>query len=454
MDLRKSIFNVLCANIVQLIASIIVTFFVPKIVSIDNYSMLKTYTLYTGYAALFSMGFYDGVYLKYGGADKESLNKTLINTEHIVFIMSQFAWSVLWTAVGIYINDKITVFFAITLFPANLFTFYKRIYLATGVFDRYKNGIMIYSISYMLLNCLFSVALKVDNVLPYYLCTISANLLSVIYHFICFKIDFGITFRLSESIIRTLKSNIKLGWMILLGNLAVNTIYSIDRWFVKIAYSNTDFAYYSFAVSMLNIIMVLIQSVGLSLYNYLTRRHNREQLKFINSVLLAIGTIASAGYFVLYYIITYFLPEYVSSLNIISISFAAYPYMIVINSVYLNLYKADKNNKGYIRSVAFMIITSCISNTIALLFRESVVPISFATTVSFILWYLVCSKDYRVRVNNEYLYLFVMIVAFFLSTFVHKKFLGLLAYSSAWAISTFIFFNRNNIRIREVMKYI
>ena len=65
--MKKGLINVMMANIICLIINLLTNFLVPKYVSIESYGMIKTYALYLTYAGFFSMGYNDGMYLKYGG---------------------------------------------------------------------------------------------------------------------------------------------------------------------------------------------------------------------------------------------------------------------------------------------------------------------------------------------------------------------------------------------------
>lgn len=450
MSLKKSIFKVFTANFVQLITSVVTAFVVPFVVSVENYSQIKTYMLYSNYVALFSMGFYEGIYIKYGGKEKCTLDNSVVKSEHSTFFIFQIFIMMLWILISILNVNVFLLLFALTILPVNLFTYYKRLHLATGDFERYRTGMLIYSVSYLALNCLLAAILRVDAAVPYCICIISANILAALYNiFVFFKSFRSKSLKLFD--LQLMKTEIKMGWLILLGNLIVNIIYSVDRWFVKFAFTNKDFSYYSFAVSMLNIVMVLIQAVGLSLYNYLAKEKKDEEIKTVAFFLLGIGTLASSGYYLLHYVVGIFLNKYIPSLNIIAVSFAAYPYMILINSIYLNLYKTNKKDAAYIRSVLFMIIVSCILNCLALVFRSSTVPIAIATTVSFIIWYLLCQKDFGWKYKNkgEATYLLIMMTSFFVTNIISVKIISFLIYVSIWFVVTYIFARNARIKIKK-----
>lgn len=74
-SLKKGIFYVFLANVINLIFNLITNFVLPKKLSIGSYADIKTYQLYVSYAGLFHFGFVDGMYIKYGGKNINSIDK-------------------------------------------------------------------------------------------------------------------------------------------------------------------------------------------------------------------------------------------------------------------------------------------------------------------------------------------------------------------------------------------
>lgn len=446
--MKRQIFQVLTANIVELIIGIVVTFFVPLTVSIANYSEIKTYTLYVGYIGLLSLGFYDGIYIKYGGRTLKHLNSANVRKEQKTFLLLEIFLSLITLCIGLISKNILLIIFSISILPINLFTYFKRLYQSIGEFKFYRNGMLVYSLSYMILNVILAVILRVDSVLPYCLSSVFSSIFACIYS----QIVYSKVFKLTDKTICSKPHFLNIvnkGYLILLGNLAVSTIYSLDRWFVKILYNTADFAYYSFAVSLLNIVMVLIQSVAITLYNYFAANRDMKKAKDTNSLIICLGGLASAGYFFINIIITTFITNYVSSLEIIAISFASYPYMIAINSVFLNLYKAEKRDKDYMKSIIFMLSVSITLNILSMIFNK-VYAIAYATTFSFMIWYYFCQKDFKNKLKSSYenVYLFILFITFIISTHCFNNLVGLIIYLLVWLFITIIYLKKNKIRIQ------
>ena len=401
----KNIINVLTANVAELIVGILASFMIPMVVSIGSYAQIKTYSLYISYIGILSLGYYDGLYMRYGGVDFKSIDKQKLNSEIVGFFVMQFAITMVFATIGLILGDTVILLFSISIIPVNVFTCFKRVYQATGIFSYYKKSMLVYSLLNMLFTIYLVVIVRNGNYILYFMITIVASVFAVIYNFYIFYFRLNANSRVTINS-RLYTRNIRSGYLILVGNLAVNAIYGIDRWFAKIFFSNTEFAYYSFAVSMLNIIMVLIQSVGLTFYNYLSKTKDKGTINEIKNILIFLGVLSSGTYFGIAIIVNKFIGTYSNSLGIISISFAAYPFIIVINTIFLNWYKADKKNGKYLTSVLFMVILSMILDY---LFSRSgkLSSIAIATFVSFVLWYIYCEYDaLRMKIKlKEVLYL-------------------------------------------------
>lgn len=79
-SLKKGLFYVLLANIINLGFNLITNFVLPKKLSVDSYAIIKTFQLYVSYVGLFHFGFVDGMYLKYGGKSVREISHKDLQT--------------------------------------------------------------------------------------------------------------------------------------------------------------------------------------------------------------------------------------------------------------------------------------------------------------------------------------------------------------------------------------
>ncbi|EJT5919235.1 capsular biosynthesis protein [Clostridium perfringens] len=445
MSLKSSILRIFSANFLTMISGIIIGFVVPAVLSVDSYAYLKTYTFYLSYIGLLHLGFIDGMYIKYGGKELEFLDKREFKLEHRVFVIMQSIITIFFIMLALYKNDIIIFLFALSIVPINTVSFYKLFYQSIGEFKKYANISYVYTLIYLMTNVLLAIVFRSKNYIGYCITSILSNGIVFLYLEYKFVIEFT---KIKVKYDRKVWNNIKIGFFILLGNLSVVMFYAIDRWFIKLFYTVNDFAYYSFAISMLNIINVLVGAISVTFYNYLAKDENEEKVKKLKRYFIILGAFASLGYFALAGIVNIILKKYMLSLNIIAISFAAYPYMIVINALYVNLYKARKNEKKYLKVVLLMVIISTIYNTIAMLLSKNSVAIAIATTLSFITWYIYSSRDFKYlkSTRKESIYLFINLIGFLLASNFLNWFLGGVTYFIIFLISTWFIFKEDVIQ--------
>ena len=122
--MRRGLLNVMIANLIGLVISVVTNFLIPKYVSVDSYSLIKTYALYLTYAGFFSIGYNDGMYLKYGGKKLDEINKkeladNFLNYSILIILMQLFV-----LVIGLLLNDNIVIAFSLllsllsTIYPA------------------------------------------------------------------------------------------------------------------------------------------------------------------------------------------------------------------------------------------------------------------------------------------------------------------------------------------------
>lgn len=439
MSLKNSIIRVFSANFIKMISSILISFLLPMVLSIQSYSDFKTYTFYISYISFFSLGFLDGMYIKYGGKELNDIDLGVFKLEHTIYIFIQVIFSFIFFVCAFISKNIIIFFMALTIVPANTIGFFQINYQAMGEFKKYSKITHLYNFIYLILNILLVLVFRNGNYIYYCLANIVTNLiLFILLEINIYKLFRKVKLRYNSEI----WNNIKIGLFILIGNLSVMFFYGIDRWFIKIFYNANDFAYYSFALSMLSVVNVLVSAVSITFYNYIAKYEDKENIKKIKKYLIILGAFSSAGYFAFSAIINIFLEKYIPSLDIISVSFSAYPYMIVINAIFINLYKARKDEKRYLKVVLMMVGVSIIYNLLAIMLSNNPVSIAVATTASFITWYIYSAKDFDyLKCNkNEIMFLIINLFSFIICAHYLNWIIGGTIYLTIIIITCLVFF--------------
>lgn len=427
MNIGKNIIRVFCANFFQLISSVVVNFFVPAVLSIDDYAVLRTYMLINTYVGFTHFGFIDGMYIKYGGLGAGDVCKEEIKAEHHVFVCEQLLLAFGCAIAGICFGQTIWLLVGIGLLPINCYSFHRMFFQATGQFDKYSKVSYVYTVVYLVLNAVLAILFKCEKPWLYCAAIVVAYLLA---SFIG-EIDFGRQIRKVKACYnKALLNNVKVGIFILLGNLAVQMFYAIDQWFVKGTMQDTQFAYYSFAVSLINMVNVLISAITVTFYNFLAQKPEHKKVANIKTLLILFGTAISTAYFILVPIISYILPKYIPALEIIAITFSTFPYIIIINALFVNLYKVEKKEKLYMKQVVAMLGVAAALNLIAVITVNTMQAIALATTASFVIWFYYAMRHFSfLRASKrEFIYLSFALIWFLVCSHLFAWYIGGILY--------------------------
>ncbi|MCQ2969789.1 MAG: capsular biosynthesis protein [Clostridium sp.] len=450
MSVKKSIARVFSANMLSLFSGLVNGFIIPAVISKSAYADVKTYTFYVSYLGILHLGFVDGMYIKYGGRELDDIDKGEFKAEHNVFIIGQLIISMILLILAINIGDTILFLLAATVIPVNTLQFHQMFYQAVGRFKEYSRNVYIYNGLLVMLNIVLAIIFKEGNFVYYCLAVLLSNIVACIlleYKFIKSVSD------IKPQYTTKILNNIKVGVFILVGNLSVIFFQGIDRWFIKIFFDSNAFADYSYATSMLSIVNTFVSAISVVFYNYLTKWEDESKLKTLKKYFLILGSMASLGYFALAGVVNIIIPKYSTALNIIAISFAAYPYMIVINALYVNLYKARKDQHKYVKIVFGMVVVSTIYNLIAVYVFKTSESIAAATTIAFITWYVYSMRDFKYLKADfkEIIYLSILSVSFLMLSHFTGWLFGGIVYFAILVIMNLLF-SKNEIM--EIVKVV
>lgn len=444
MKLSKGIIQVILANIINLVISIGNGFLLPKFLSVESYAVLKTFLLYTSYIGILHLGYVDGIYIKYGGKTIEAIDAEEFAKEKRILSLFQFGITLPIVLIAFLIGDSNLLFAAISILPINMVFFFKFLYQATGEFKEYRHITNLSSILIFTLNLFFLFIIKTDISLWYIGIQVVISFVVWIYYENRNRIA-GISNKISlkEMWVR-LNENIHLGIIIMLGNFMGIWITSIDRWFVKIFYSVADFAYYSFAVTMLKLINVVVTAFSVTLYNFFCKKLKDEEIAMLRKTVLVVGAAIVAIIFPVEFIIRTYLEKYIYAIPIIKTLFMTQFVLIEVNAVYLNLYKALNFQKKYLKQMLIITITAFFLNGVIGYLWNDVIAYAVATLLTAFIWLILCQIDlpeYKMA-HTEWIYFLFTISICFLSGYINI-WIGMFIYISWVIIGTFLLFSKD-----------
>lgn len=414
-NVKKGI-RLVFVDFLGLLIGILNGFFLPMVFSIEGYALFKAFSLYAAYAVVFSFGLSDGMYLMYGGKNEANMDVSKTKAYYFFLMKLQAIVCVIMFIIAyLLLKDIALIFFGFFIIPLQLIHFFRLYYRALGEFDKYSL-LQSVLVVFELLNTLF-IVFYIKSQDPHLFISIK-----IINHAVVaalFSLLFFWKYRAVPS--AGLKWSdytaiMKPGFAVMMADMVAVLIFSLDRWFVMVLFTDEAFAYYSFAVSILNLFLVFITSVTNIFYSYISKKLGDgifiRQLK--NQVLI-ISSFFPVGFFILRDIIEVYLDKYSQALEILWILILTLPFVSVINVIYINLYKASKCIKAYLKKMIVILIVSFILNAAAYVLFKNTVAIAWATFIAFILWYFYSSGDFPdIKITmSEILYLMVMNISLY-----------------------------------------
>lgn len=430
--LKKGMFNILVANILSLVFNLLTNFVLPKHLSVESYSAIKTFQLYITYIGVLHFGYEDGMYLKYGGKTADEINGKDLQTNLYTLRIFQTAITTLMVIMAIAIKDIVFFAFALAILPVNLVAYFKLLFQAIGEFKKYGRIINVTAIVTFMLNAIALFVIKTDD---YRLFLFGY----VVWDFALWIIlEVYLKNKLSNDKVQNyfsfheLRVNILTGIPLTLGNFSSVMLTSIDRWFVKGLMTTLDFAQYSFAVSTESFINVALTPVTVTLYNYFCKNTDtKEILKIRNCVLIFASYLVSCA-FGAKFIMEHFLDKYMGSCNVMFILFSAQICYVVIKGIYVNIYKAQKRQAEYFRKLIFVVVIGVVLNALFYMLVQCKEAFAWGTVASALIWLILCLRDFpELKMQgNEIIYLILSIVLFVLLGVNMKSIIGFTLYIS------------------------
>lgn len=388
-NLKRGIALVFIANAINLCISLINGFVMPKYLSVESYADIKTYHLYANYIGVLALGYSDGLYLSYGGKKISDIGAKGFNICRSNLVVLQAFMTIAGVLVGMLTGNYILLATATSILPVNLVSAYKNIFQATGEFKSYSRILNYTSILVFVGSMILLFGVRTDNSLLY----IGWNVIVTFVIWILVERKMVVSYhqKIGWALdIKSLIENIKSGIVLMLGNFSSILMTSVDRWFVKALLTVQDFAYYSFVVSVENLIAIFITPVVTTMYNYICVTSDMKAIQRIKRMCLVFSLFLISSAFPAKFILEVYLQRYLASKYVLFILFSTEVFYMLIKGIYVNIYKARKHQATYLKQLIGVIIIGVILNAAFYYFTRCNEGIAFATLISVVIWYIIC----------------------------------------------------------------
>lgn len=436
MKILKNIISVAATNIINFGTSFLINFMLPLILSVVDYGNYRQYILYMSFTYIFNAGFNDGIYIKYGGKEDHELNQKKVHEEHTFVFIFQLLVFGLMLVYSVWQQSIIFGLFSAATFFNAINVYHQNFLQATGKFMVFSRGNILKSLFNILLLLLAIFVFQFDNYVVY----IIIHVLTFVFLFLFYEFYFLRKHGLQLTFNPAGKFDIfRVGVFILIANMSLTFVGNVGSWVVNWRYSIESFAQYSFQNSVLNVILLIVNAVGMVFYNVISKRRDERLLNIIKNASIYLGIGAGLAFFVFKVIIEVFLPDYIVAINLLSITFIAIPYIMLSKILIANLYKTTVSEYKYFMDSIFYAAGSFVLVFVADLIFNNLQIVALATTVCYILWFLYTSRfqfAYLKSSTKEIILLVSHFIVFLFTANYFSTIIGFTLYSVYLLIAT------------------
>lgn len=320
--LAGSVLTAFAAQGVSMLASIAMSLIVPKVLGVTAFGYWQLFIFYSSYSGFFQFGLNDGVYLINGGLTRGEVDKKALNSQFAVCLLMQLVvgLAVSIVALNIAIEEErifILLWFALFTVILDLQGYLGYVFQAMNETKLYSFATM-FERGFFLAAMLFLVLLKVDAFQPYVVLYVAAKGLSLLYCMLHARdiVSSGI-YGLKKTL-RLASASVKVGFSLMLANIADMLILGVARAFVDNAWGIEVFGKVSFSLSMVNFFILFVAQASMVLFPALRRGSDEERRSFYRGI-RDMMEIAFPGIYLLYFpmsaILSLWLPQYADSMR-------------------------------------------------------------------------------------------------------------------------------------------
>lgn len=368
----KNILGAVGANVVRLLISVIMTLLLPKLMGQEQYSYWQLYLFYGTYLAYSSLGWCEGVTLKYGGAHYEELDKPLlIGQVWMLFGYELLFFGGLWLVTSVL---KIQQIKHVLLLLA----------CASAVFDivRYMVQSILHTVNripeyvrIVLLERLFYVGaaaiallLGFDSALALILCEIIARVFSMLYSFWVIRDMVFTRPAPGKALVGEARSEISIGCKLLWALLASQLVIGIIRFAIEQKWGVLQFGQISLTISLSNMIVSCVSAIGVVIFPMI-KRMREDQMERIYTPTRTLLSVGIWGVFLFFgpfkWILSRWLPQYAGALEYLALLFPLCLFesrTAMLTTTYLKAYREEKNIlKANAASVALSVLAAAVT---------------------------------------------------------------------------------------------
>lgn len=349
----KNVIFAVGANMTRIITTLILTLLLPKILSVESYSYWQLYHFYTTYLVYSTLGWTEGLYMKYGGTDYQRLNKKLISSQVWGIAVHEMAFTCVVILICRFLMQNDAMKFGLmvgAVIYMIIHVFLSQIQTVLQASNRISDYARVYSFERILFLGISVICILIGQIgfWVFILAEIISNAVLTVYAlYLCKKVVFVKPVGFNEGF-QEERSLIRIGSSISLASFLGQLIIGIVRFGVEQRYGTVAFGKLSLSFSMANMAVTCITAVSIVIFPAL-KRLDKEKADRLYLPIRRLMTFPLFGILLFYtpvkYILTLWLPEYADSLRYLAVLLPFCIYEVrssVLTCTYLKVWMAQK----------------------------------------------------------------------------------------------------------------
>ena len=453
--LFKNLSYTVLANGTNTLVSMVLVLFVPKVLGVTEYAYWQLYLFYASYVGFFHLGWADGVYLKFGGKEYESLDKQYFNTQFWLLTFAEVILACVICTISLFFvpdGNKREVFFAFGMccvlqIPR---TFLQYVLQTTNRIVNYARNFLLEKFVYAgLVVAALALGFKDFRIL------VGADLFArgltlVLLILECKDIVFKPIRNLGKGMVEAW-DNIGIGIKLMIANIASNLLLGIVRLAIQDHWTVETFGKVSLSITASNLLLTFIGAVSIVIYPML-KNISHEQYADIYSKMRNMLMIPVLGLLIVYYpakeILSWWLPQYAESLRYMALLFPMCVFeskMTMLVTTYLKVLRQERNimlinwSAVIITGISTLLIVYKFDNlTLAI----ASLPILLGIRCS--IGELLLTKEINMSIIKDMLAEWGLILSFIIASWYIDSWISTLVYSCIYL--GYIFWKRQDVK--------
>lgn len=386
-----------------LLASVLMSFLVPRLLGVSEFGYWQLFLFYGSYVGLFLLGLNDGIYLIHGGQHREIIDRQSVSSQFAVGAGLQLVVASLMIGYALLLmptGERRFVFVcaAIYLIVSNLSGFLGFAFQAMNETRLYSTSIMVGKVSF-LVPLVVLLALRVGVFEPYVVAYLLAQSAALLYC-VCRGWDLisapkmPVRAGLAQAII-----SIRVGSKLMLANIAGMLILGVCRLCIDARWGISAFGEVSFSLALVSFFLMFVSQLAMVLFPAL----RAAEEDYLRPVLMTLRELLSLGLpvvYLLYFPIRGFLgvwiPQYEASLDLLALLLPISVFDSRMSLVATTYFKVRRRESLLLAINVTAMVVSAVGTIVAVLVFDSAFA-AIAVAVASIVWRSLYSETRMLR---------------------------------------------------------